>query len=57
MRQLKHTMKGKKLSDGKCQSPKERLTDKFINKREQSYENAIRANHVDLIEKCGVDTL
>jgi hypothetical protein len=48
MRALKQSMKGQKLSDGKGISGVGRLTDKFVNKLQQYYGNAIRSNCSDL---------
>lgn len=44
LRNLKHLNRGKKLSDGKSLSGKNRLTDKLIDKFTTFYGNAIRGN-------------
>ncbi|GFW78540.1 uncharacterized protein TNCV_5110811 [Trichonephila clavipes] len=45
LRKLKTMNRGKKLSDGKCISGKNRLTDKFIDTITTYYGNAIRQNN------------
>lgn len=50
LRNLKNTMKGRKLEDGKTLGGKGRLTDEEIGKIQQYYGNAIRENKGDLVK-------
>ena len=50
MRNLKRTMKGKKLADGKTLEGKGRLSDKAIDKMQTQYGSAIRANKNNLVK-------
>ncbi|GFV01267.1 uncharacterized protein TNCV_3375011 [Trichonephila clavipes] len=52
LRKLKTMNRGKKLSDGKSISGKNRLTDKFIDTIFTYYGNAIRQNNSSVSDMC-----